>query len=89
MAPRSELVAVFASRSLSSARCTSAGARVPAVLARMAQRSDLAPFSYGLVCCPGDGTQAAKLVQQALERLREARTATGSPRAAIRAEGAV
>ena len=62
---------------------------VPAILARMAQRGDLTRFSYGLVCCPGDGTDPQALVQQALERLSQACMATGSAPAAIHASGAV
>jgi hypothetical protein len=49
-----------------------AGDRVPLVLTRLASGSAGPPFSYGLACCPADGTDAAALCQTATERLEEA-----------------
>jgi hypothetical protein len=49
-----------------------AGDRVPLVLARLAAGAGVPPFSYGLACCPADGTDPAVLIQIAAERLEEA-----------------
>jgi hypothetical protein len=59
--------------------------QVPAILARIACRDDLAPFSFGLVCCPGDGTDASALVERGLERLRDAKRSGGGGTGGIRA----
>jgi hypothetical protein len=49
-----------------------AGDRVPFVLARLAAEGDVPPFSYGLACCPADGTDPATLYLTAAERLAAA-----------------
>jgi hypothetical protein len=53
-----------------------AGDRVPAVLARLAAAEGAPRFSYGLACCPADGTNPRQLVGTAFERLEEAAHAT-------------
>ena len=53
-----------------------AGDRVPQVLARLAADSGAPPFSYGLACCPADGTDPIELRRTAAERLDEALRAT-------------
>jgi hypothetical protein len=53
-----------------------AGDRVPQVLARLAVDGGAPPFSYGLACCPADGTDPAELCRTASERLDEALRAT-------------
>jgi hypothetical protein len=52
-----------------------AGDRVPYVLARLAAASGAPPFSFGLACCPADGTDPVVLCRTAAERLAEARRA--------------
>jgi hypothetical protein len=52
-----------------------AGDRVPYVLARLAEAGVTAPFSYGLACCPADGTDPGVLCRTAAERLAAARRA--------------
>ena len=54
-----------------------AGDRVPQVLARLAEGAALPPFSFGLACCPADGTEAGVLSRTASERLDEALRAAG------------
>jgi hypothetical protein len=49
-----------------------AGDRVPLVLSRLAEGTGLPPFSYGLACCPADGTDPALLCRTAAARLDEA-----------------
>ena len=49
-----------------------AGDRVPQVLARLAEGGGVPAFSYGLVCCPADGTDPGALCRTAAERLDEA-----------------
>ena len=55
-----------------------AGDRVPLVLARLAGAGAVPPFSYGLACCPADGTDAATLRRTAAERLAAAIDATSA-----------
>jgi hypothetical protein len=55
-----------------------AGDRVPQVLARLAADSGAPPFSYGLACCPADGTDPTELRCTAAERLDEALRATAA-----------
>jgi hypothetical protein len=56
-----------------------AGDRVPLVLARLAAGARMPPFSYGLACCPADGTDPDALCHTAASRLEEAtRAATPS-----------
>ena len=55
-----------------------AGDRVPFVLTRLAAAGDVPPFSYGLACCPADGTDSATLCRTAAERLAEAARATSA-----------
>ena len=55
-----------------------AGDRVPVVLARLAAAADVPPFSYGLACCPADGTDAATLCATAAARLAAAERATSA-----------
>jgi hypothetical protein len=49
-----------------------AGDRVPQILARLAEGSGIPTFSYGLACCPADGTDAELLHRIATERLDDA-----------------
>ena len=55
-----------------------AGDRVPLVLARLATAGAIPPFTYGLACCPADGTDAATLCVTAAERLAAAARATSA-----------
>jgi hypothetical protein len=55
-----------------------AGDRVPYVLSRLAAAGDVPPFSYGLACCPADGTDSAVLYRTAAERLATAGRATSA-----------
>ena len=55
-----------------------AGDRVPQVLARLAEGGGGPPFSYGLACCPADGTEPALLLRTAAERLEAATRAAES-----------
>ncbi len=47
--------------------------QVPAILARLGARAALPPMTFGLVHCPGDGTDADQLVAEARHRLADAR----------------
>jgi hypothetical protein len=53
-----------------------AGDRVPLVLARLSAAEGAPRFSYGLACCPADGTDPRLLLGTAFERLEEAANAT-------------
>jgi hypothetical protein len=56
-----------------------AGDRVPQVLARLAQGGGMPRFTYGLACCPADGTDPGILCRIATERLNDAlRAAVGA-----------
>jgi hypothetical protein len=62
---------------------------VPAILARLAARDDLPGLSFGLVHCPGDGSDPENLIGQARLRLAEAQARVAIPplRAAAAREG--
>jgi len=56
-----------------------AGDRVPRILTRLAEGGGVPAFSYGLVCCPADGTDPGVLCRTAAERLDEALQAAAIP----------
>lgn len=53
-----------------------AGDLVPHVLARLTAGRDTPPFSYGLACCPADGTDPGAILRIAAERLELATRAS-------------
>jgi hypothetical protein len=59
---------------------------VPAILARLAARDDLPGLSFGLVHCPGDGSDPEDLMGQARLRLADALARVRAP--SLRAAGA-
>src|SRR5262249_41407714 len=60
---------------------------VPAILARLAALGSRGPMSFGLVHCPGDGTDAEALIAKARSRLAEAGVADARVTNADQPEG--